>query len=593
MMTAPTCASGSTLTLHRALAATALIAAVFCALLCAAMLYNHFNATTNDPWKSPQLIALKERLVAEPKNEQLKHEIQRLDFEFRKSYRRRLALDSLGGWLLLGGVVVFVLAAGGAAGLRKQPPNPRRNVAAAEQMTRLASRARWAVVIAGSVVAAGMFSLHLSIGTTPTTKQAEWDKLLGKGGAEEGVPVIAVPSLAEFQANWPRFRGWDGGGVSAQTNVLLSWDVSSGTGIAWKSAIPAPGHNSAIVWSNRVFLSGGTIMKRELFCYDAATGQLLWQRAIEYVPGSPAKLPEIMEDTGYAASTMATDGRRVYAIFANGDLAALTLEGAPVWSKYLGAPKNPYGFATSLALVPGKMILQFDQGDTAPAGSKLLAFDPATGRVLWERPRPVPASWATPIVIGAAGKTQIITLGVLRVIAYSLADGNELWRAELLDGEVTPSPVFAGGLVLVVSPSTKLVALRPDGSGDVTKTHVAWTVENNIPDVTSPVANSELAFTVTSGGILTCFDVKDGKKVWEHDFEMEVQSSPSLVGDRLFFIGTKGVAVVVAAGREFKEIARSNLADKFLASPAFADGRMFLRGATNLWCIAKERQKAE
>jgi len=145
--------------------------------------------------------------------------------------------------------------------------------------------------------------------------------------------------------------------------------------------------------------------------------------------------------------------------------------------------------------------------------------------------------------------------------------------------------VFAGGQALVVSPSTKLMALRPDGAGDVTKTHVAWTAEDNIPDITSPVSNGELVFVATSGGIVACYDTKDGKKVWEHDFEMEVQSSPSIIGDRLFVIGTKGVAVTVETGRQFKELARSNLADKFLASPAFADGRVFLRGVTNLYCI--------
>ena len=161
----------------------------------------------------------------------------------------------------------------------------------------------------------------------------------------------------------------------------------------------------------------------------------------------------------------------------------------------------------------------------------------------------------------------------------------------MLEGEVTPSPVFAGGLVLVVSPSAKLVALRPDGAGDVTKSHAVWTNEDNQPDVTSPVANAELAFTANSGGLLTCFDMKDGKKLWEKDLEMEVQASPSLVGNKVLVLGTKGVAVVAEAGREFKEVSRSELVDHFLASPAFAGGRMYLRGATNLWCIGAAAEK--
>jgi outer membrane protein assembly factor BamB len=569
---------------RRALAATAWIAGMFCAVLCGIMIHNHVAATTNDPWKSPQLILLKERLVAEPKNEALKQEIRQLDFEFRQHYRRRLALDGLGGWLLLGGALVLVLAARKAEDLQKKLPLPEPKPDAADQNLRRLGRARWSVAAAGVVVAAALLTVALSIGSALPTSPTGWQKLSGRGGAEEAA-ASDLPSLAEFQSNWPRFRGWDGNAFSPLTNTLLSWDGKSGAGIAWKSAVPAPGHGSPIVWSNRVYIAGGTAAKREVFCFDAATGQLLWRRAIENVPGTPAKLPEISDEPGYAAPTMATEGRRVYTIFANGDLAALSLDGAPVWAKNLGMPKNPYGYAASLAVWPGKVMAQLDQDSGAPGGSRLLCFDAATGRTLWERSRQSTATWATPIVIEAAGKAQIITLGLPHVISYALADGNELWRAELLDGELAPSPVFAGGLVLAVSPSSKLVALRPDGAGDVSKTHVAWSADDNVPDIASPVANAELAFTVTSGGLLTCFDMKDGRKLWEKDLEMEVQSSPSIVGSRVLVLGTKGVAVVVEAGRQFKEIARSELADKFLASPAFANDRIYLRGATNLWCV--------
>lgn len=589
--TSPAATGESRAPLRHALGATAWVAGAFCAVLCAVMLYQHITATTNDPWKSPQLIALKEKLVNEPKDEAVKKDIRRLDFEFRQYYRRRLALDGLGGWLLLGGALVLVVAARQTWELNRKLPLPQPKLDAAEQAMRMSARARWSVAVAGVAVVFALTLVALSLGSALPGSAPGWQKLLGKGGAEEGAAAQELPSLAEFQANWPRFRGWDGNALSALTNTPLSWDAKNGEGIAWKAAIPAPGHGSPIVWSNRVFISCGDTNRRSVFCFGATDGQLLWQRAIENVPGTPAKQPEVPADTTFAAATMASDGRRVFAIFANGDLAALAFDGSVAWAKNLGVPKNTYGFATSLAVWPGKLIVQFDQGDAEAAGSKLLALDPTTGRVLWERPRPVPASWATPIILEAAGKPQIVTLGKPWVIGYALADGTELWRAELLDGEITPSPAFAGGMVLAVVPSAKLIALRLDGAGDVTKSHVAWTSEENVPDVTSPVANAELAFTVTSGGMLTCFDMKDGKKAWEKDFEMEVQSSPSIVGDRVFVLGTKGVAVVVEAARQFKEVARSELPDKFLASPAFADGRMYLRGATNLWCIGTAGEK--
>jgi outer membrane protein assembly factor BamB len=283
---------------------------------------------------------------------------------------------------------------------------------------------------------------------------------------------------------------------------------------------------------------------------------------------------------------MTTDGRRVYVMFANGDLAAFTLDGAPVWSKNLGVPKNTYGHSTSLATWQGRLIVQFDQGEGEPEGSKLLAFDGATGRLVWQTPRAVHASWASPIVVEAAGKPQIIALAVPWVMAYAATDGNEIWRVECLEGEICPSPVFAGGLVLAVSPNNKLNAIRPDGRGDVTKTHVAWGAEDNQPDVTSPTANGELLFTVTTPGVLTCFDVKDGKKLWEKELEMDFHASPSLVGSRLLLVSKKGVAIVFAAAREFKELARSaELGEEVHASPAFASGRMFIRGMKHLYCI--------
>src|SRR5207244_13434872 len=142
------------------------------------------------------------------------------------------------------------------------------------------------------------------------------------------------------------------------------------------------------------------------------------------------------------------------------------------------------------------------------------------------------------------GKPQIVTLAVPWVIGYSASDGAEIWRAECLDGEVTPSPVFAGGTLFVVSPSTKLQAVRPDGEGDVSQTHLGWVAEDGVPDVTSPVSNGELVFLIDSGGMLTCYDAKNGKKQWEHDIKDECQASPSIAGDRVYLITKKGTMVV-------------------------------------------------
>jgi outer membrane protein assembly factor BamB len=573
----------NTSALHRALVLTAGIAGVFCLLVCGVMVYEHFAAATYDPWKSPQLLALKEKLAVESKNETAQKEIRRLDLEFRQKFRHRLMLDKTGGWLLLGGVLALVLAVGQAAALRKALPMPQPKSEAGEQATKLASRARWSLAGVGMVVAGSLLIIRLGNTSVLPANQAAWQKLLGPSGVQE-TPVEEVPSLSEFQTNWPRFRGWGGGGVSVS-------GAKNVTGVLWHSAIPSPGQSSPIVWGDRVFVTGGNADRREVFCYNASSGAMLWQRAIENVPGSPPKIPAAPEDTGYATPTMATDGRRVYAIFSNGDLGALNFDGSVVWTKYLGPLKNSYGYAASLAVWGSTLLIQLDQGDSRPAGSKLISLQGASARVLWERERSVPASWATPIIIEAAGRTQIITLADPWVISYTLGDGKELWRAQLVENEVVPSPVFAGGRVFLISPSARLLALRPDGTGDVTKTCVAWASEENVPDVASPVSDGALVLTVTSSGLVTCFAASDGKKIWEKELNIEVQASPGIMDGWLFILGEHGPLVTLQAAREFHELGRIELADKFVASPAFANGHIFVRGVTNLYCLGPDVAK--
>jgi outer membrane protein assembly factor BamB len=400
------------------------------------------------------------------------------------------------------------------------------------------------------------------------------------------VPTMGadLPSPTEYQENWPRFRGPGGGGVTAQADLPLTCDFKTGANIAWTAPVPAAGFSSPVVWGDGVFLSGGDEKARVVMCFDARSGKSLWQREVK-IAGDPDEPVDVPEQCGMAAATMATDGRRVYAMFANGDLAALDFEGGVIWSKRLAIPKNPYGHATSLVTWQDRVIVQLDQGTPEDELSKLYALDGVTGAVVWERPRPVGASWATPVVCEAAGRMQIITLAVPWVIAYAVQDGAELWRADCLDGEITPSPIFAGGTLYVVNPSNKLQAIRPDGRGDVTKTHLGWSSEDNIPDVTSPVSDGELIFVIDTSGTLTCCDAKDGRKQWQQEIGEECNASPSLAGDRLYLFTKKGTMIVVAAARAFKELARSPVGEAVLASPAFAHHRIFVRGLKHLICL--------
>lgn len=565
---------------HRA----ALVSGIFSLVLGLAMFFTHVGTRAEDPLKSPELKQLKENLRQNPADEQIKTRIRLLDLQLRQTYFRQIARMNIGVYMLLGGVAVFLFSLRRTSTKHAFLPNllqPKTDLL--EKHSHAAALARWSVGIVAIVVAGG---LGLIAATSPKplpSKPAEIDKFLGVAAE----PAAENPvSADEMRRNWARFLGSDGNGfAAASSNSPIKWDVKSGEGVAWKTPTPVQGFNSPIVWGKRVFFSGGDAKKREVICLDASTGQILWRQEVANVPGSPAIPPEIPESTGYAAPTMACDGHRVYVMFANGDVAGFTFEGKLVWSRSVGALKNPYGQANSLATWKNNLILQLDQGESEDGKSKLVSLDGRTGQPVWQKSRHAGASWSSPMVFETGGKAQVVLLSLPFASSYAATDGTELWKVDCLNGEVTPSPIFANGLVIVLSPSDKAVAIRPDGQGDVTKTHVAWTNEDSIPDITSPASNGDLVFMLSSSGMLTCLEAKNGKKAWEHDFEMECHASPTIAGSRVYIFGQKGTAVIFEAAREYKEVFRTELGDAFHASPAFVDNRIYLRGLTNVWCL--------
>ncbi len=404
-------------------------------------------------------------------------------------------------------------------------------------------------------------------------------------------PIIPdLPKAEELRRSWPGFRGPDGSGVSKHTDVPVAWDGASGKGIVWKTRIPLPGVNSPIVWKDRVFLSGATKDRREVFCFDAAGGKILWRKGVTGKSPDAGRPIRVNQDTSFAAPTMATDGRLVYAMFATGDLAAFDFSGNEVWNLSLGIPKNNYGHASSLATYKGWVIVQFDQGTAKDDRSKLLALDGATGRTMWQVTRRVPASWCTPIVVEHDSQPQIITCSDPWVIAYSPQSGAEIWRADCLaPAEIGPSPVYSEGMVFVANDYAALSAIRADGSGDVSDTHIEWSADMGLPDIWSPLATDKLVLLLTSYGTLTCYDKKKGgDPLWEEDFETEFISSPSQVGNHVYLFSKGGKAWIVEPTRKkCKRIAQADLGEKCATSAAFQDGRIYIRGNEHLFCIGK------
>ncbi len=574
---------------YRSANTTAIICAAFSLIVLAFFVTNYVRGRIIDLRWETQFENLKIELRQNPDDKQLLLQIRQLDLEFRQHRIRRLDFSRKGSYLLFGSVVIMLIALKCAGTFKKKVPAPQLPGDRRSEQLRQAALARWAVTAGLAVLGSGTLILAMSTD-------------IDFGGT--GAAITSYPSAEQISENWPSFRGHDGLGISAYTNVPADWNGKTGDGILWKTRVPLPGNSSPVIWGDRVFLSGGDENKLQVFCFDAVSGRLLWTGDVTRVPLKNDEEPfEVMEDTGFAAPTVVTDGRRVYAIFATGDIGCFDFNGKHIWTRNLGIPDSSYGYASSLAMYRNLILIQFDQGGPEDEMSKMIALDGFTGQIVWETKRPVPNSWSSPIVTNIDGQFQLLTCGDPWVIAYDPAKGTELWRVECLAGDVAPSPIYANGLVFAIEPYSKLVAIRPDGRGDITETHIAWSLDEGAPDICSPVSNGELIFLLATEGFLTCYKVADGKRLWEQDLRENFFASPSLVpapasgdasrgsgGDKLYLLTEEGVMLIVQAGPEYKELTRCELGENCHASPAFADGRIYIRGLKNLYCIGKKTE---
>ena len=565
----------------RAMFWTAWLAGILLVVVGGRMLWGHPENRAEVLLLPPDLAAAREQLLLDPRDEALLERIRELDLTLRQRYFRHLDANAQGAWLLLGAGVILVLALRELASARRRLPMPR--VGDDHDPRRGARDARWAV--AGVAAAVALAFVVVSAANRSHLHLAG----VGLETLPDAVPLESVPdpgpALEEWLANWPMFRGPRGDGVAITTTAPLDWDVESGRGVIWKAPVPAPGFSSPIVWGDRLFLTGGTRESRQVLCYDANQGTLLWNQSLPPLRGPHREPPELPEYTGYAASTPATDGRRVYAIFGTGELVAYDFNGTLVWNKMLGPLENTYGHAASLVFWRDLLLVQLDQSDGTDGKSRLYALDGATGQVRWEQPRAVPASWATPLVWEVAGEPQVITLSEPWVIGYDAVSGTEVWRLDCLGPDVAPMPVVVGDLVVVASPHNHVSGLRLDGRGDVTTTHHVWQHDEFVPDVTSPVSDGERLYLLLTFGDLVCVDGATGAKVWDHFVEGEFNASPTLVGNRVYIVSAEGQTLVVEAGDTYQELARSELGEAVRASPAMVDGRIYMRAEQNLYCL--------
>lgn len=560
-------------------------------------------ASEQAPRHAPALLVelkdLHVRLKADPENEALKKQIREIDLTLRQTHFQRRGRIAINSYVLLASLAVLVISLKASTLVAKNPAAMVAVFPPPQDFWKAASAARWPIMAVSGVLIVGLAAAAWN-GPRAGGFLTEVVKAPSAGGAASEpaqVTVATLPGgptdpgapLAELLANWPSFRGPTGSGVSGDTAPPTSWDGAKKKNILWKAAVALGGNNSPIVWNNRVFCSGGSVDAQAVYCFDADTGALVWQAAVTGpVEGSSLTLND---DTSFAASTMATDGRRVYAIFPTGDVAAFDFAGKQAWSKNLGKPDNLYGHASSLAVCQGRLIIQFDQGDKAEAKkSCLLALDGATGKELWKTPRAVIRSWASPIVIypeNVGGGPQIIAASKPVVAAYEPKEGKELYSAVMVEGDadVAPSPVVSGGKLFVVTDQSPLMALPINGHGDITKSAI-WTAADAVSDdIASPLATPEIVTVVSGLGHVTAYDPASGKILWEHEFEDKVVASPIAANKRIYLVDQTGVTHIFDSAAAFHELPSCPLGEAVTTTPAFGHNRIYIRAKSNLYCI--------
>ena len=552
-------------------------AAIVALILSVLMFLTWFQTRSADPLNSTVLTQLRAAYMKSG-DQAMASDIRAYDLLARRAFFTSQRQIRLGAYLLLISVLVTVAASQVTAMLGRRLPEPAKTPPAGD-FEKQTGPSRAAVAAAGILIA--VFAAVLGFASSANLAGTVASPAPPSPHPAPPVPSpgpapVAAGDDAGYAQNWASFRGPSGNGVAYFTNAPVAWDGATGSGVVWKASVPKPGMGSPVVWSNRVFLSGSDGATNEVYCFDAADGRPVWTQSVTGVPGSPAAPPEVTPDTGFAASTPATDGKAVYAVFANGDLVSLDFSGKTVWSKNLGKIENHYGHSSSLITHAGMLFVQLDQD----SGGCLVGLDGATGAEKWRTSRKT-ISWASPICVNTGRRTELILADCESVRSYDAAGGGELWGVACLNGEVAPSPAYAAGRVFVAMESSKACGIGITNFPP----QVAWEYTDILPSVASPLATERYVFLATAGGQVVCLNAATGAVVWQHDFKTGFYASPLLAGDRVYLLDTEGNMQIFKAGQEFQAIGSPSLGEKTVATPAILDGRIYIRSLENLYAV--------
>ncbi|MCB1020290.1 MAG: PQQ-binding-like beta-propeller repeat protein [Acidobacteria bacterium] len=403
----------------------------------------------------------------------------------------------------------------------------------------------------------------------------------GNAASRRRALIWLAGAPAALHAAWPEFRGPSGQGLAPVGELPLEWDETRN--VAWKTEIPGRG------WSSPVILDGRTIW----LTTATEDGKSLRAVAVDFASGRVEKDIEVFRDdqlpsshkkNSQASPTPILEPNRIYLHFGVRGTAALDATGKVLWKNEEHVFNPVHGAGGSPALWQDLLIFTCDGGDK----QYVAAVDKNTGKTRWTTSRGKSRmSFATPLMIEVGGKPQVICPGGDLAAAYDPATGEEIWRVTYDGFSVVPRPVYAHGLVFIVTGfyTPAVTAIRPDGRGDVTGSHVVWRETRGAPLTPSPIVVGDDLFMVSDNGIASCLEAKTGRRWWQARLGGNASASPIVVGERIYFSSEAGETTVIAAEREFRELAKNKLDSAILASPAVEGAALLMRTENHLYRI--------
>ena len=397
-------------------------------------------------------------------------------------------------------------------------------------------------------------------------------------------PWLCQSTIAA-EGDWPQWRGPASDGHTQETKVPVTWTEKS---VVWKAALPGSGQSSPVIAGDRIFLTSSLESGRQrvVFCVNRTTGKIDWQETVW--TGEPEKSHNM---NGWASATCATDGKLVVAFFGKGGIHCFEAGGKKLWSKDIGQFNGVWGTGASPIIVGDLVIQNCD----AEGEASITAFHKRTGDVVWKTGREVPprGGWSSPVLVDAGERREIVLNGEDFVTGYDLETGKKLWFCKTFIGRGEPTATPANGLVFMLNgKSGDFYALKPGGSGDITKSHMAWhTPRKSKRDQPSPIVIGNFIQVVSMDGVASCYDATDGKELWKERLGGNFTSSPIAANGLAYHQSDEGETVVIKPGPMLEIVARNTLPaakdEIFRASLTPSRGQMFSRSTKVLYCLGQ------